>query len=64
MRAIHLRRPRSISDHEQMVHDDRARLEEQRQFAVVQMAIYDKVPRTVRDRTKEDTIHLRRFFGL
>jgi len=47
-----------------MVHDDRARLEEQRQFAVVQMAIYDKVPRTVRDRTKEDTIHLRRFFGL
>lgn len=53
----------TLSDHEQMLHDDRRRLADQCEFSRVQMALYDKVPKIIRDQTKNDTAALRRYYG-
>lgn len=64
MKRQRLLRPRSISDHEQAVHDDARRLHDQKEFSIVQMKIYDDMPRFVRDRAKDNTAVIRRYYGL
>lgn len=64
MKRQWLRRPRSMSDHERLILDDRWRFEQQTKFAVASMPIYDNMPRKIRDRAKENTAIIRSYYGL
>lgn len=53
MKRINRKRPRSLSDHAQMIVDDAARFSEDSRYYKATMGLYDRVPRAVRDDVKE-----------